>query len=525
MKDAVTPHLHEMEAGADRFERKLGSIKDKAMEMGEALGIAFGAYKIFEFIKSSGEVYEKLEQANAQLEAGLESTHGAAGETMEMLQAMQQKFRDSTNYSRDSLADMQAQLLSFGGVTKTNFEAISKATLEVAARTGADIHSEAIMMGKAFDDPAEGLMKLSRQGVMFSEQEKTQIKILEEHGQLAKAQQVMLSEIMNKYANSAENARKANPFGDFDEDVESLQLDLGQLVAAFKEELAPVLSVIAKDFKDVIDWMREHKSLMKDIGYGIAIAAAAWGVYEAITLANIAATKMAVLWEGIQLVSINVLGDAFLEASVGEKILAAAQWGLNAAMEANPIGLIVAAIAAVTAAIMYCWEHFAGFRAFLMATWEVIKEYYKIVADVFVGIYHIIKGTFTLNPKEVSQGLLQSVDAVKDAGSRLATAAQTGWKEGMDSFAKDHPDDKKTLIPDNKDKAKKAGAEEAHKVHEPKTKATGSKNINIKIEIKELVHEFNVQTTILKEGVGKIRDLVAGALVNAVNDSQIIGGE
>jgi hypothetical protein len=57
------------------------------------------------------------------------------------------------------------------------------------------------------------------------------------------------------------------------------------------------------------------------------------------------------------------------------------------------------------------------------------------------------------------------------------------------------------------------------------TKATGSKNINIKIDIKELVHEFRLSTTNIQEGASKAKDMVAAALISAVNDSQIIAGE
>lgn len=523
LKDGVSPGLEHAEHNAERFEHHIESVKEKVMELGESLGIAFGAYKIFEFIKGSGEVFEALEQANAQLEAGLESTEGAAGVTMEMLQKSQDKFRDTTNYSRASIADMQAQLLTFGGVTKTNFDAISQATLDVATRTHQDISSMAIMMGKAFDNPAEGLMKLSRSGVMFDAAEKQRIETLQAHGELAAAQQVMLSEIMNKYGESAAKAAEANPYHEFDVAVEDLQLDLGELVKDFKAELAPALTDIANGFKDALDWMKQHKSLMKDIGVGILIVVGAIAAYNAIMLIQTGITKAAILWEGIQYAAINVLGDGMLTASAAEIVLAAAQWGLNAAMEANPIGLIIGLIAAVTAAVMYCWEHFAGFRAFLMATWEVIKEYYRIVADVFVGIYHVIKGTFTLNPKEVSDGMMQAVDAVKDAGTRLATAAKTGWDEGMESFAKDHQD--KSIMPDkDKDKPKPKN-EHGPATSEPKTKATGSKNVNIKIDIRELVHEFNVNTTTIKESLGKIKDKVADALMSAVNDSQIVSGE
>lgn len=524
MKDALTPKLREAEEGANRLEGSLDHVREGAMQIGEAFGIAFGAYKLIEFIKSSGEVFEKLEQANAQIEAGLKSTKGSAGETMEMLEASQQKFRDSTNYSKSSLADMQAQLLSFGNVTKSHFDEISQATLNIAARTGDDIHTISLQMGKAFDDPIKGLGSLHRYGVDFTNQQKKQVEILTEHGHLMQAQAVILQGIQTYYEGSAEAARKANPFGDFDESVEALQIDLGELISELKEKLGPVLSGIANGFKNTIDWMKQHHTLMKDIGVAIGITAGAFAIYKTAMLANIAYTQLGVLWEGIQYVSINVLGDGFFTASVGAKVLAAAQWALNAAWKDNPVGLIITGLATLTAAVIYCWEHFKFFREVVMSVWEVIKEFGRIVADVFMGVYHAIHGAFTFNAKEMTSGFSEATSAFAEQGFRMAKAAQKGWQEGSASFDADNPTSPtKSLIPDKTGaKPKKTGDDQPK---EPKTKATGTKNISIKIDIKELVHEFNVNTTNIRESVGKIKDLVAGTLVAAVNDSQIVAGE
>lgn len=52
---------------------------------------------------------------------------------------------------------------------------------------------------------------------------------------------------------------------------------------------------------------------------------------------------------------------------------AAAQWSLNAAMSANPIGIIIVAIAALVAGFIYLWNHSEAFRNFWIGLWEHIK--------------------------------------------------------------------------------------------------------------------------------------------------------
>lgn len=57
---------------------------------------------------------------------------------------------------------------------------------------------------------------------------------------------------------------------------------------------------------------------------------------------------------------------------VAVKLITAAQWLWNAAMAANPLGLIVIAIAAVVGGILWLWHNVEGFRNFILAAWDVI---------------------------------------------------------------------------------------------------------------------------------------------------------
>lgn len=52
---------------------------------------------------------------------------------------------------------------------------------------------------------------------------------------------------------------------------------------------------------------------------------------------------------------------------------AAAQWALNAAMSANPIGLIIAAVVALVAGFIYLWNNVEGFRNFWIGVWDAIR--------------------------------------------------------------------------------------------------------------------------------------------------------
>ena len=72
-----------------------------------------------------------------------------------------------------------------------------------------------------------------------------------------------------------------------------------------------------------------------------------------------------------------------------------AQLGLNGAMMANPIGLIVTAIGLLVTAFTLLWTKCEGFRNFFIDMWEKIKTAVRIAKDfivnVFNGIVNIIK--------------------------------------------------------------------------------------------------------------------------------------
>lgn len=80
------------------------------------------------------------------------------------------------------------------------------------------------------------------------------------------------------------------------------------------------------------------------------------------------------------------------------KIWTAAQWLLNVAMTANPIGLIVAGVAALIAVIVFCWTKFAGFRAFLITMWDVWRKFGDLIKTYVVDrIKELIRGVGLLS--------------------------------------------------------------------------------------------------------------------------------
>jgi hypothetical protein len=73
------------------------------------------------------------------------------------------------------------------------------------------------------------------------------------------------------------------------------------------------------------------------------------------------------------------------------KLAAAAQWLWNAAMDANPIGLIVLAVAAVIAGIVLLINHFGGFQNIVKATGQVFSTIWDAISTAIGWVWDKIK--------------------------------------------------------------------------------------------------------------------------------------
>jgi len=489
LKDGLSPKIQEATKHTEHLSETMKGLGERVLHVAEAFGISFAIFKGIEFVKEAKEEWEKLEFANSQLEAGLESTGRAAGLTFEELQSSAQGFSHNLKFSQAQVEDMQSILLTFTSVTKDTFNDASEAVLNMATRLKTDASSAALQLGKALQDPVAGLGALHRVGVNVEELKKK----FETVTDTLQRQKLIIKELNVEFGGSAEAAAKADVSFRYEKSMHELSIMVGELADKFLSLLTPALEAFVNGIKSAVTWMKEHRDLLQAIAIGVGVAAAAWGIYTLVVKASAIAT-------------------GFLTA-------ATAAW--NAVMAVSPITWIIIGIGLLTTAVIYCYNHFAKFRATLWGVWETIKEFARIVGDVFMGIGKIIMGALTLSPKKIIEGFEQTVDAVSNAGNRLGKAFKTGYNDGMADFDKDQKEKKDGLIPHGAVKAKTLG--EGAAIKEPKTKATGSKSITINVTIKDLINTYNSNVTNVKEGSKQLKNIVVQTLTEAVNDFQIVG--
>ena len=87
---------------------------------------------------------------------------------------------------------------------------------------------------------------------------------------------------------------------------------------------------------------------------------------------------------GIATVAFNAHAIAIGVVNGAVKAWTIAQTLLNTVLNANPIGMVITLVAGLVAAVVYCWQKFAGFRAFILTMWDTMKGFGNIIKDFVI---------------------------------------------------------------------------------------------------------------------------------------------
>lgn len=183
---------------------------------GIALGVAAaGAAALTAIVKVGLQEAADASAMNAQLNAGIASTGNAANVTVDGMNALAASIQAYSGQTDDSIAQTEALLLTFTNIKNVGadkiFDDTTRAAADMAARLGGDAASQAIVLGKALNDPIDGLSKLTRVGVTFTQAQKDQVAAMTAAGDTIGAQKIILAELNTEFGGSAEAAGKSLP--------------------------------------------------------------------------------------------------------------------------------------------------------------------------------------------------------------------------------------------------------------------------------------------------------------------------
>jgi hypothetical protein len=317
--------------GLKQVEQGLKGVGDqskKTERSSSGLRDVLGGLAIGAGLKVAIGEFEEAEKTARQTEAVIKSTGNAA----EISAAQQDKMVDSLSRLAavdDEVVAGGANIIrTFTSIKGEAFEPTLAAALDMSAALGTDLKSSAMAVGKALNDPAAGLTKLTRMGVTFTAQQKEQVKALQASGDTLGAQKIILAELEKEFGGTAEanvtsSAKMKVAFGNAAESV-------GGVLAPAMEKGAQAAELAAKAFDALPGPMQTAAVAGAALVYvGPKIADGFGKVRKAATElktgtegAEVGASKL-----GVALGAIAVVGTA---ASIYEMSKAANEFSFNA---------------------------------------------------------------------------------------------------------------------------------------------------------------------------------------------------
>jgi hypothetical protein len=231
----------------DSFSSVLGNFGSIITGIESAINLVTGAFEaaynaVTPFIESASD----SEQAIARLEGVLRATGGAVGLTSDELQQLANNLQATTRYSDESIMSAEAILLTFRSIGEDVFPRALTAVADMSEIFGG-LDASAMQLGKALQDPVGMMGALSRAGITFSDTQKEMIKNFVETGDVAAAQNIILTEVENQVGGLAQVMG-----GTFAGQVEIAKNKLDEIRETIGGALLPVLGDLLARLSDFV---------------------------------------------------------------------------------------------------------------------------------------------------------------------------------------------------------------------------------------------------------------------------------
>lgn len=284
MADVFTLGLRLDANGAITGMKDFGNAAERTAKQTDVLDAASSRLRTtfarYTSIAGLGLIFGKIVQqtldaqnATAQLEAAVRSTGFAAARSVTQLDNLSNAMQRVSTFSDEAVKGAEAILLTFDRIKGAEFDDAIQSVTDLATRMGGDLTGAALQLGKALQDPTEGLTALRRSGVSFSEAQQEVIKNLYEGGHAAEAQRIILAEMRKEFAGSAAAARST----------------LGGALKGLANDIGDVLEVTQAGTSSIVGFIKtlDHGvTSLKDYGTALKVMAAAL-----LDVAAIVATK------------------------------------------------------------------------------------------------------------------------------------------------------------------------------------------------------------------------------------------
>ena len=315
---------------------------------------------------AAAKAAEAAATANSRLDEVLKNTAGSSDKVVESVQRQAESLSLLTGVHDEEIKAGQALLGTFksvaasAGETGGVFDRATVAAVDLAAAGFGSIESNSAGLGKALEDPTKGLALLTKQGTLTADQAKRIGDEFKRTGDKVAAQESILKAMEDQVGGVGEATADSS---------DKMAVSWQNTKEALGEALLPVLDSLSEKMEGISGFVRENT------GAVTAFIAVLAGFAGAVVAINIALK----IWRAAVILATAV------------------QWLWNIALNANPIGLIVLAVAAVIAiiaaliaAVVYAYNNFDWFKTAVDAIWNAIKTVFEVVWNAIKAVIGVV---------------------------------------------------------------------------------------------------------------------------------------
>jgi phage-related protein len=320
------------------------------------------AAAIWDFGKQSVEAYEKAEQNNVRYRDALSRIPGASDAATKSLEGQAKALSKLTVYSAGQTKQAQASLAQYG-LTADQIKQLTPLVQDFAARTGTDLPTAAGQVGKALLGQGRALKQV---GLDFKDT-----------GSVAGNFAEITAGLQGKVGGLAEKMGEtsAGKMQIMKNQITALQVALGSM-------LVPAIEKVVSVLMPLVGWISKNTSWLLPLAAGV--------------VAVVGALK---LW-------------------------AIVQAALNAVMAANPIVLIILAVAALGVAIYELVTHWSAvwkaIKDAASAVWDWIKSNWPLIVEILAGPIGIAVGLIIKYWSQITDGLKAAWNWISGVWSTVA---------------------------------------------------------------------------------------------------------
>lgn len=187
---------------------------------------------------------------------------------------------------------------------------------------------------------------------------------------------------------------------------------LGDLTGQLNTGLGPAFGVVREAVSSTVGWLKEHQTVAGTLA-GVIAALVAVTTLHGAAMAVSAAGGM-VAW----------LTQTRLISGV-TKVWTAVQWAMNAALAANPIGLVIVALVAIGAALVIAYKKSETFRNVVNGALNAVKNAAAALGGFFTRWGSAIAGALSSAWNSIKSGATNAWNAIKGATSTAWNAIKS----------------------------------------------------------------------------------------------------